>query len=233
MGPVARGGRESDPGAHSARDAHRCAPGGVEPTTVWPAWPLDRLIEMLQIGPGDTLVDAGCGRGELGLWIAGRASASLVGVEPSPVGRTLARERADREGSVDAVFVEGVLQRTGLADSTADAVMVVDVLHFVERDRGVAFREMARILRPGRRLVIVGPERSDPTDDLRAAGFDVEVRDETPGWREQVTAFAAALRREADSLCQEIGPLADDLGARAEQASREASWHGVTAARSS
>lgn len=208
-------------------------PEGVEPTTVWPALPLDRLMELLEIAPGQTLVDAGCGRGELGLWIAGRAGASLVGVEPSDVGRTIARERATHEGTLDADFVEGVLQRTGLADAIADAVMVVDVLHFVERDRAIAFSEMARILKRGHRLVIVGPERSDPTSDLQAAGFVVEVRDETPGWRNRVLAFGAALRREAEPLRTELGPLADEIADRVEQAPQDVTWHGVTAARSS
>ncbi len=206
-------------------------PEGVEPTTVWPALPLDRLVELLEIAPGQTLVDAGCGRGELGLWIAGRAGVSLVGVEPSDIGRRIAGERAARKGSLDAVFVEGVLQRTGLANAIADAVMVVDVLHFVERDRAVAFTEIARILKRRHRLVIVGPERSDPIRDLSAAGFDVEVRDETPDWRERVKAFGAALRREVETLRIEIGPLADDLANRMEQAPETATWHGATAAR--
>jgi SAM-dependent methyltransferase len=205
-------------------------PNGVEPTTVWPAWPLDRVVDELEIAAGETLVDLGCGRGEIGLWLAAAAGTRLVGVDPSSVGLQLARELAQSVGA-DAVFVEGVVQSTGLDDGAADAVVITDVLPFLEDDRANAFAEVARLLKPGRRLVVVGPERTDPTDALRTAGLEVEVRAETPGWRDAVTAFGRALADEADQLRDELGDVADELIARVQSAPRGAAWHGLTAAR--
>lgn len=206
-------------------------PGDVEPTTVWPAWPLERVLDELDLGAGETLVDLGCGRGEIGLWIASRAGARLVGVDPSPAGLAMASERATRMGA-GATFVDGVLRRTGLESRSADAVLVVDVMHFLEAERGAALQEIARVLRAQRRLVVVGPERSDPSDDLRRAGFAVEVRAETPEWRERMREYGAALRREGDALRDELGPaMAEELMRRPEQAVAQAAWHGLTAAR--
>ena len=207
-------------------------PPGVESTTVWPAWPLDRVLSELELAAGETLADLGCGRAEIGLWLAGAAGTRLVGIDPSPVGLDLARDLA-ANAEVDVELREGVVQRTGLADGAADAVVITDVMHFVEDDRPAAFGEVARILKPGRRLVVVGPERVDPTADLRAAGFEVEVRTETQGWRESVSAFGAALVAEADQLRVELGAVADEIIERVQRAPRGAAWHGLTAARRS
>ena len=229
--------------AHAASDSPTLArirrktltaalPEGVEPTTVWPAWPLERLLDELEVGDGDILVDLGCGRGEIGLWIASHGGARLVGVDPSPVGLARGRGRARVAGDGDAGFVQALVQRTGLRSASADAALCVDVMHFVESDRAAALREVARVLQTGRRLVTVGPERTDPTRDLRASGFDVEVREETREWRERVLAYGSALRREVASLRAELGPAtADELLSRPQQAVAQMTWHGITAAR--
>jgi hypothetical protein len=39
-------------------------PAGVEPTTVWPAWPLERIADELEVAPGEVLLDMACGRGD-------------------------------------------------------------------------------------------------------------------------------------------------------------------------
>jgi ubiquinone/menaquinone biosynthesis C-methylase UbiE len=205
-------------------------PPEVQPTTVWPAWPLERVRDELEIQAGETLVDLGCGRGEIGLWLAVAAGARLIGVDPSPVGLELARERASQT-EVDATFMEGVLQQTGLDDGVADAVVITDVMHFVEDDRPAAFAEIRRILRPGRRVVVVGPERSDSTAAFSEAGFDIEVRAETPDWRQTVADYASVLMREAKELEAELGDMATELIARVQTAARTASWHGLTVAR--
>src|SRR5437764_10290204 len=41
-----------------------------------------RLLEVLDIGEGDLLVDVACGAGGPGLWAAEESGASLVGIDP-------------------------------------------------------------------------------------------------------------------------------------------------------
>ena len=162
----------------------------------------------LRLAAGGTLVDLACGRGGYGLEIAGRTGARLVGVDFSAEAVRQAREYAGRLGAA-AEFRTGDLAATGLDADSADAVLCVDAIHFAPHSQA-AYREIARILAPGRRAVLTCweplswddqrlPERLRRVDlraGLTAAGFaSVEVG-ERPGWRAAERAMweqAAAL----------------------------------------
>ena len=108
----------------------------------------------------------------------------------------------------------GDLVATGLSDGSADAVVVIDAIQFPP-DPGSAYQEIARILRPGGRVVLTCWEAIDRDDpavperlrrvDLRggleAAHFvDVDVR-ERAEWRDAERAMwteAAALDPDND-----------------------------------
>ena len=103
----------------------------------------------------------------------------------------------------------GDLVATGLADGAADSVVVIDAIQF-PLDPAAAYREIARILRPGGRVVLTCWEAVDHEDQavaeqlrkvdlqcgLEGAGFvDIQVR-ERPEWRvaeRAMWAEAAAL----------------------------------------
>ena len=53
-------------------------PQGVDPYSYVTASELDRFAVDLHVGPGDTLVDLGCGRGGAGLWVA---SATVIEID--------------------------------------------------------------------------------------------------------------------------------------------------------
>lgn len=206
-------------------------PPEVEPTTMWPSWPLDRVAAELELQPGEVLVDVGCGRGEIGLWIADHLDVEWVGVEPSTVGQSAAGDRsADRARARPARVADGQLVATGLPSGSADAVLLVDVLHF-STDLPATFAELARVLRAGRRLVLVGPHRVDPRSALAEAGFGLEVDEETAGLEGTLALFAELVRAEADALRREIGEVATQslLEARLEPLSEI--WHGLLVAR--
>ena len=119
-----------------------------------------------------------------------------------------AREQTRQLGAA-ADFRVGDLTSTGLDSASADAVLCVDAIQFAPQ-QGDAYREIARILAPGGRVVLTSWEALDRDDrrliarlravDLRAglaaAGFrDIHVA-ERPGWRARETAMweeAAAL----------------------------------------
>jgi len=129
-------------------------PVEIEPFSFVSAALLDHVAAALGLSPGQTLVDLGCGRGGPGLWLARQAGAFLVGVDFSAVAIEQASQRAALFGLTDrARFVVGDLSATGLPDASADAVVSVDALHFAA-DLGLAAREVLRILRPGRPLVM-------------------------------------------------------------------------------
>ena len=60
-------------------------PSEVQPWSGTTWWVLGRAISGLTVGPGQTLIDLGCGRGKPGLWLSRALGADLVGVDWSPV----------------------------------------------------------------------------------------------------------------------------------------------------
>jgi SAM-dependent methyltransferase len=180
-----------------------------------------RMGELLQVGAEETLVDLACGAGGPGLWMATQSGSSLIGVDPSVAGLSAARSRARAVGRAEgASFVQGTFEHTNLPDGIADAVISVDAFQYAP-DKRAAAAEFIRILRPGGRMVFIAfevdPERVaglpvlgvDPTPNyaplLETAGFLVEAYEETPGWRERVSAAFGAVLDAADALAAEMG----------------------------
>src|ERR1700720_2803869 len=57
---------------------------------------LREMVDALHVGPGQKIVDLGCGRGGPGQWIAGATGAALVGIDFSSIALEQARARALR-----------------------------------------------------------------------------------------------------------------------------------------
>ena len=185
---------------------------------------LRRMATELRLQPGGTLVDLACGMAGPALWVARETGAKLIGVDLSTVAVRLASERAEKLGmAATASFRAGTFDRTGLGDRSADGVMSEDALQYTP-DKGAALREIARILRPGGRLVFVAFELDpahvaglpilgdDPVADYRplieAAGFTVDAYEEVPDWWEPVRATYQALLDAKDALVAEMGLIA-------------------------
>jgi SAM-dependent methyltransferase len=182
------------------------------------------LAEVLGLGPDGVLVDLACGAGGPGLWVTRQSGARLTGVDLSAVALLRAVELADTVGlRPRAEFVKGSFEATGLAAASADAAMCVDALQYAP-SKAAAFTEAARALRPGGRMAFVAFELEpahvaglpvwgvDPVADYRRvleqAGFTVVRYEETPGWRERVTATFEALVAERAAVEAELGVAA-------------------------
>jgi SAM-dependent methyltransferase len=97
------------------------------------------------------ILEVGCGWGELAEWLARDTGAEVVAVDLSPRMVELSRERG-----VD-VYV-GDVQELGFADGEFDVAVAAWMLYHVpDLDRGIA--ELARVLRPGGRLVVATNSR--------------------------------------------------------------------------
>jgi ubiquinone/menaquinone biosynthesis C-methylase UbiE len=97
------------------------------------------------------VVDVGCGDGALACALASHG-ADVTGIDPDPAMLVAAQSRAALAG-VRATFLEGRVEQLPFPDASVDVVVSVTVLCFVP-DAAGAVREMARVLRPGGRLVL-------------------------------------------------------------------------------
>jgi demethylmenaquinone methyltransferase / 2-methoxy-6-polyprenyl-1,4-benzoquinol methylase len=115
-----------------------------------------RAADRAELAPGDSVLDVCCGTGDLAFELARRVlpGGHVVGCDFSEQMLDLAREKAaDRQ--IDSVRFEWAdALQLPYDDGRFDAVTVgFGVRNFADRDRGL--REMARVLKPGGRLVIL------------------------------------------------------------------------------
>ena len=185
-------------------------------TATRPVRELRFMASALAVGSGDLLVDIGCGRGGPGLWVAATTEARYVGVDIAVSALLAVAQRAERLGLSSRVrTIEASFDALPFDDGEAGAVMSIDSLLFAP-DKRAAAAEMARVLRPGGRLVAttwdyhaqpVGrpPQVSDHRPLLADVGLDVEVYDETADWEQRQRAITERLLESVDELAIESG----------------------------
>ena len=133
---------------------------GPEAYASWRATPLGAITEGIEqclildlMGDlaGRRVLDAGCGDGAL-ICAAASRGAAATGIDPDPAMLAAARSRVGG-AACGAKFVQGRLEQLPFREASFDLVAAITVLCFVP-DAGGAVREMARVLRPGGRLVL-------------------------------------------------------------------------------
>jgi SAM-dependent methyltransferase len=133
---------------------------GPESYVSWRATPLGRITEGIEeqlildlMGElaGCRVLDAGCGDGALARLAASRG-AEVTGIDSDPAMLAAARRRAAKAGAA-ATFLEGRVEHLPFPNASFDIIAAVTVLCFVA-DAAGAVAEMARVLRPGGRLVL-------------------------------------------------------------------------------
>ena len=117
--------------------------------------------------PADwTVADLACGTGDVAVRLAPRV-ARVVGVDHSPEMLAAARTRA--QGLANVELHDGALEALPLDDASCDAALLLLALTHVD-EPSRATGEMARILKPGGRAVIVDLLRHDRDDFRRQLG---------------------------------------------------------------
>ncbi len=111
------------------------------------------MMEALGQGPFDLLVDLGTGTGRILELFAGKADRAL-GFDVSHEMLSYARMKLEGAGLSHAQVRHGDLFHLPLGDGEADAVVLHQVLHFLE-EPAVAIAEASRVLEPGGKLLIV------------------------------------------------------------------------------
>ncbi|WBB87619.1 class I SAM-dependent methyltransferase [Micromonospora sp. WMMC264] len=123
----------------------------------YPPEAVDALAAAFGLGPDDTVVDLGCGTGQLSIPLADRVGA-VVGMDPEPDMLAIARRAALDRGTANATWVLGsdadvpALSRL-LGEGSVGALTVAVAIHFMDCD---ALFEAARpLLRSGGGIAVV------------------------------------------------------------------------------
>jgi ubiquinone/menaquinone biosynthesis C-methylase UbiE len=163
-------------------------------------------LDLLDITPGERVLDVGCGSGavtrEIARRVGGRGVA--VGLDPSPALLAVARELAKKAGFGDSVeFREGNALRLPFGDASFDAVVCVTVLSHVPRGEA-AVPEFVRVLKSGGRLGVFDLD----TDMTAFTHPDRALTRRIVAAASDATAVNGWLARQLPSLFQRAG-LAD------------------------
>jgi ubiquinone/menaquinone biosynthesis C-methylase UbiE len=212
-------------------------PAEVAPYSFTTRSELARIAAEVQVGPHGLLVDVGSGRGGPGLWVAAQTGARYLAVDIAVAGLAEVTRRATNLGLADRVQTsEGSFEHLPLSDGQADAVMSIDALLF-SPDKAAAARELARVVRPGGRVVMTTwdyhrqpagrpPQVADHREVLAAAGLDVVAYEDTPDWEARHREINRLLSDAAQELADERGQAVDEV--RAEVAEMAATVDAMT-----
>jgi ubiquinone/menaquinone biosynthesis C-methylase UbiE len=146
-----------------------------------------RTMDLAQIQPGERALDVGCGTGTLALEVQGRVGATgyVAGIDPGPAQIARARAKAARSHQ-SADFQVGVIERLPFADQSFDVVFSTLMMHHLPtplKRQGLA--EVARVLKPGGRLVIADftrkQDRTGRAARFHAGGSDIHALAELIG----------------------------------------------------
>jgi SAM-dependent methyltransferase len=194
-------------------------------------------IDFLDLKPGEIALDLGSGAG-VDVFLAARKvgpAGRAIGVDMTPQMLERARANARKAAVTNVEFREGRLEALPVEDASVDAVTSNCVINLVP-DKGAVFREVARVLKPGGRLVIsdiildgrlpqalekdilahVGciagaMERAEYFGRLEAAGLSgVEVLKDV----DYLGALASAVPDQAHALLVQAGVALEDVSGK-------------------
>jgi len=157
------------------------------------------VVSRAALAAGEAVVDLACGTGNAAL-LAAAGGAQVVGVDSAQRLLGVARDRA-REAGVELDLREGDLLALPLDDASADVVLSVFGVIFAADPAG-ALLEIARVLRPGGRVLITAWVPAGPIEAAFGAMNRIIARISEPPPRRRFAWFDAEV----------LGPLAAEAG---------------------
>jgi ubiquinone/menaquinone biosynthesis C-methylase UbiE len=153
----------------------------------------DALIDILDVRPGQRVLEVGYGPGGLiRLLLERTEAASVIGVDPSPAMRDLASRQNTR-----ADLRIGTAERTGLDDASVDRVVSVNtVAIWPDLEAGIA--ELHRVVRPGGTVTLAWHGGTNPSRIARGLRLPADKLDRVEAALR--TTFGQVRREQLPSL---------------------------------
>ncbi|MBO0791201.1 MAG: class I SAM-dependent methyltransferase [Ktedonobacteraceae bacterium] len=144
------------------------------------------IVDLAQLHAGETALDVGCGTGTLALeaYARVRPTGHVAGIDPGPRQIARAHSKAKRAGfPID--FQVGVIEQLAFPDQSFDVVLSTFMMHVLPDDlKRQGLFEIARVLKPGGRLLVVDtrrPEEHDqPGQPVHTGPWNSGVQDQPP-----------------------------------------------------
>ena len=125
------------------------------------------VTDLVDVQAGETVLDIGAGMGPATV-VAARKGATVIAVDPSPMMRKmLSFRRLGQRARSRITVADGVAESLPAADSTIYAAWTVNAIHHWV-DLEAAFDELARVLAPGGRIILLDEDFTHPDHPLYA-----------------------------------------------------------------
>ena len=121
----------------------------------------ERTAELANLQPGESVLEVGCGTGELTQRARLRVGVDgrVCGIDPSAEMIAVARHKAERAG-LDIDYRVASIEALPLADASVDVVLSSVMMHHLPNAvKQLGLCEVRRVLKPGGRLLIVDFKR--------------------------------------------------------------------------
>ena len=128
---------------------------------MWRSPVSSEVVRAIAPQPGERVVDVGAGMGPATV-LAAKAGASVLAVDPTPyMRRILGVRRLAQAGRTAIRVADGAAESIPADDHSVDALWTVNTMHHWT-DMDTAIHELARVLRPGGRLLLVDEDFDAP-----------------------------------------------------------------------
>ncbi len=121
---------------------------------------LELLMQVTQLGPGQDVLEIGCGNGMIAEYLSDCAGARFTGLDFIPLAIEQARKRT-AEKSERLTFIVGDINALALPEHVFDLVLSVDSMYF-SKDYAATIRQLKAALRHGGQMAIFFSHGREP-----------------------------------------------------------------------